>query len=285
MRRSAPESPEIWRSGWLCNPIATRRNLIWPMARVAPSDSRGLDPLGDRPGVRSTAPDRGARVAPSPPAPPAPLAVRAVVPDWGPANSAVEVRILGTGFQPGATVTLGVAATNVSVIMTMFITATTPLHPGATADGGGHQPGRGERDPSRRIYIRCRFFIGQFHRRHCRKRNDGELGWRLERAQRGIGSGSSRLETRMGFHGPGPVYQAPPPGTFELTAPAQPGRYEFRYLLDDGYVDVARSREVTVTALLGASGSPFIPAARAHGRLRVTSLCGSHRRRRARSQR
>ena len=55
-------------------------------------------------------------VAPSRPAPPAPLAVRAVVPNAGPANSAVEVRILGTGFQPGATVTLGGAATNVSVV-------------------------------------------------------------------------------------------------------------------------------------------------------------------------
>jgi hypothetical protein len=35
-------------------------------------------------------------------------------------------------------------------------------------------------------------------------------------------------------------------GTFTLAAPGQPGVYEFRYLLDDGYVDVARSSPVTV---------------------------------------
>lgn len=37
-----------------------------------------------------------------------------------------------------------------------------------------------------------------------------------------------------------------PSGTFTLKAPMEPGQYEFRYLLDDGYVDVARSRPVTI---------------------------------------
>ncbi len=36
-----------------------------------------------------------------------------------------------------------------------------------------------------------------------------------------------------------------PSGTLSLTAPSRPGQYEFRYLLDDGYVDVARA-SVTV---------------------------------------
>lgn len=35
-------------------------------------------------------------------------------------------------------------------------------------------------------------------------------------------------------------------GTFTLTAPSQAGQYEFRYLLDDGWIDVARSSVVTV---------------------------------------
>jgi Ca-activated chloride channel family protein len=35
-------------------------------------------------------------------------------------------------------------------------------------------------------------------------------------------------------------------GTFTLSAPAQPGQYEVRYLLNDGYSDVARSGPVTV---------------------------------------
>jgi hypothetical protein len=35
-------------------------------------------------------------------------------------------------------------------------------------------------------------------------------------------------------------------GTFALSAPTQAGQYEFRYLLDDGYGDAARSSVVTV---------------------------------------
>jgi hypothetical protein len=36
-------------------------------------------------------------------------------------------------------------------------------------------------------------------------------------------------------------------GTKTIIAPSQPGQYEFRYLLDDGYIDVIRSMAVTVT--------------------------------------
>ena len=35
-------------------------------------------------------------------------------------------------------------------------------------------------------------------------------------------------------------------GTRTLTAPTRPGQYEFRYLFDDGFLDVARSSPVTV---------------------------------------
>ena len=35
-------------------------------------------------------------------------------------------------------------------------------------------------------------------------------------------------------------------GTFDLTAPAEPGQYEFRYLLENGYTDTARSSSITV---------------------------------------
>jgi len=37
-------------------------------------------------------------------------------------------------------------------------------------------------------------------------------------------------------------------GTFTLPAPLEAGQYEFRYLLDDGYNDAARSSLVTVRA-------------------------------------
>ena len=42
-------------------------------------------------------------------------------------------------------------------------------------------------------------------------------------------------------------------GTFTLSAPSQAGQYEFRYLLDDGFNDVARSSVVTV----GAGAEPL----------------------------
>jgi hypothetical protein len=42
-------------------------------------------------------------------------------------------------------------------------------------------------------------------------------------------------------------------GTFNLTAPSQPGQYEFRYLLENGYTDSARSAPITVNAAGGYS--------------------------------
>jgi len=67
-------------------------------------------------------------------------------------------------------------------------------------------------------------------------------------------------------------------GTFGVTAPATPGQYEFRYLVDDGFIDVARSTPFTVTATAAAgsaatasvtgrsAGSPSFPPGRGRGR-------------------
>jgi hypothetical protein len=44
-------------------------------------------------------------------------------------------------------------------------------------------------------------------------------------------------------------------GTQHWVAPAQAGQYEFRYLPNDGYVDVARSAPVTVASGASASGA------------------------------
>jgi hypothetical protein len=35
-------------------------------------------------------------------------------------------------------------------------------------------------------------------------------------------------------------------GSHTLIAPTEPGQYEFRYLVDDGFADLARSSPVTV---------------------------------------
>ena len=47
-------------------------------------------------------------------------------------------------------------------------------------------------------------------------------------------------------------------GTVRFTAPSQPGQYQFRYLLDDGYIDVARTGAVTVGSL-SAFGQSALP--------------------------
>ena len=55
-------------------------------------------------------------------------------------------------------------------------------------------------------------------------------------------------------------------GTFALTAPTEPGQYEFRYLTNNGYTDVARSATITVNApsvyTLSASPSAVAPNGR-----------------------
>ena len=49
-------------------------------------------------------------------------------------------------------------------------------------------------------------------------------------------------------------------GSYTTTAPTTPGTYEFRYLLDDGYTDTARSSSITVTATVQQSTPTPTPA-------------------------
>jgi hypothetical protein len=58
-------------------------------------------------------------------------------------------------------------------------------------------------------------------------------------------------------------------GTQLWVAPAQPGQYEFRYLPNDGYTDVARSITVTVEgAATSSSAAPQPLTRRGRGGLR-----------------
>ena len=57
------------------------------------------------------------------------LVVTSMVPSVAPAGLSVDVRILGMGFRPGATVSVGVPATNVVVESATLITATVPAQP------------------------------------------------------------------------------------------------------------------------------------------------------------
>ena len=60
--------------------------------------------------------------------------VTAITPNRGSTAATVPVTITGTDFLAGATVTLGVAATDVVVVSGTTITATAPAHDGGTVD-------------------------------------------------------------------------------------------------------------------------------------------------------
>jgi hypothetical protein len=61
-------------------------------------------------------------------------------------------------------------------------------------------------------------------------------------------------------------------GSFSVTAPSTPGTYEFRYLLDDGYVDVKRSNSVSVTqAILSPPPPPSSPGFSLNDRVQTTT--------------
>ncbi len=79
--------------------------------------------------------------SPAAPAALSALSVASVSPTGGAVDSALNVRIRGRGFQPGATVTMGGAAINVVVVDSTTITATTPTHAAGTVDVVVTNPG------------------------------------------------------------------------------------------------------------------------------------------------
>jgi hypothetical protein len=77
----------------------------------------------------------------APPNSPTEVSVTSVLPDTGPAASSTELSISGFGFEPGASVTVGGAATSVRVIRSTLILAITPISPAGTVDVVVTNPG------------------------------------------------------------------------------------------------------------------------------------------------
>jgi hypothetical protein len=251
--------------------------------------------------------------------------VGSVFPTAGITDATTNVRITGTGFKTGATVTIGDAATNVSVSNTMII-ATAPPHAEGTVDVVVTNPG-GESARLAGGYRYARLSVTSV------APSSGIIGKWLKVVGFGLVAGTKitfdglqasiagasgiSLFALAPAHAAGPVdvvvtnpngssstlaggftYQdvtvtasaavvtagapvtvswvAPPgqsdgdwvglfkagetlerwfvytgglvSGTRTLTVPADPGQYEFRYLVDDGYDVAARSGTVTVVA-------------------------------------
>lgn len=259
---------------------------------------------------------------------PAALSVTAVLPNAGPPGSAVDVRILGTGFQAGATVTMDGAATNVTVVSSTLITATTPIHAAGTVDVVVTNPaGQSVRLPAAYTFASLaittispasglvgdvvRIFgtgfatgaavtFGTVSTRVVQATSntimvmapvhasgtvdvvvsnpDGESvtvtdGYTyqvvtLSVSSNVVAAGSQvtvswvaptgrplwdwvalfKVGTPNTIYGDYEYTKGAIAGSLTFTAPAQAGQYEFRYLINDGYIDAARSGPVTVTA-------------------------------------
>jgi hypothetical protein len=161
------------------------------------------------------------------------------------------VEIDGGGFQLRAAVTFGAdAATNVRVVDNGTIWAATPPGVVGPVDVVVINPG-GDRATLAAAYMYVSVPLptltasatavapGSQLSVSWKTLSPGPLDWI---ALFSVGSPNSEAASSWWRYTTGST------GTLMLTAPSQPGSYEFRYLPDDDYIDVARSAVVTVTA-------------------------------------
>jgi len=202
-----------------------------------------------------------------------PLLVTAVTPSSG--SSYTLLTIAGTGFKPGALVSLGgINATGVLTFSDSVIRATAPIHDAGTVDVLVTNPG-GEGAtltggfsyvalPPPATSVTASLSVtpttvpvgGPL--RVSWTRPDGRSFFDWIGLFRVGDSNLAYLDYQYTDGGAS--------GTQTWVAPAQPGQYEFRYLPDDGYVDVARSEPVTVAAGASAAGAGVLTVPRRGGR-------------------
>jgi len=184
-------------------------------------------------------------------APPATsLSVTAITPNRGSTAAPVPVTITGTGFLAGATVTLGVAATGVVVVNGTTIMASAPAHDAGTVDVVVTSPaGQSGRLPGAFTYVVAQPYTLTSSANTVVAGAQLSVSWTAPRGGEfdwlglfKVGDPSTNYESGWWQYTDGAVS-----GTVTLNAPTTPGQYEFRYLLDDGYVDAVRSTPVTVT--------------------------------------
>jgi hypothetical protein len=180
------------------------------------------------------------------------LTVTVVSPTTGAANFASHIDVAGTGFLSGATLTLDGLAATITKVTSTRIFGETPVHAAGTVDVIVTNPG-GQRAALMGSYTFEIVFIslsarpslvtsgGQLTVTWSAPSGRSDLDW-IGLFKVGVPSSSYQNGWWDYAHGGAS-------GTLTLNAPAQPGEYEFRYLLDDGFIDVARSP-------VGVTGSP-----------------------------
>jgi hypothetical protein len=203
-----------------------------------------------------TACDRSSRASqssmpttPTPTPSAAPMSVISIAPDSGPTWRDTSVEIKGTGFQPGASVKFGtVFASNVAVIDSETIRARSPVLDAVTVDIFVTNF-RGATATLAHGFTFAPIPLPTLTPSASIVAPGGQLSVSWTTRAAGISDyitlypiGASSEEPSIWHQHTGGATS----GTATLRAPAAAGEYDFRYLPDDGHVDVARSAIVTV---------------------------------------
>ena len=188
----------------------------------------------------------GPSMAPSVPSAPGALSVTAISPSTGSTVRPTPVTISGTGFLAGATVTISAVAASVTVVTSTMITAIVPAHAAGPADVVVTNPGGSMgRLPAAFAYSLEEPFTVTPSTDTVDAGGQLSVSWTAPAARAGDWLALFRVGANYEDDWWGDTKGATA-GTLTVSAPTRPGQYEFRYLLDEGFIDVARSRPLTV---------------------------------------
>jgi IPT/TIG domain len=172
--------------------------------------------------------------------------VMAISPSTGSTTRPTPVMISGSGFLPGATVTVDVMAGTVSVVNSTTITAIVPARAAGQADVVVTNPGgSGGTLTAAFTYSFHEPFTLTSSTDAVDPGGQMSVSWTAPAAR----PGDWIAVCKVGGSYEDDWYGLPngaASGTHSLNAPTRPGQYEFRYLLDDGFLAVARSNPFVV---------------------------------------
>lgn len=184
----------------------------------------------------------GGTGAPTGPTPPqSAVTVFSVIPQVG--FGGTSILITGAGFATGATVSVGGTATRADMIDNSRIQAVVPSGSGTVDVVVTNPDGQTGRSTTGFTYNVVTLTPSATFVAAGTEMN---VSWTTAHARNFLDwIGLFELEAPNTSYGWW-EYASGTGGVFGLNAPLTRGRYEFRYLLDDGYFDVARSAPITV---------------------------------------
>ena len=191
---------------------------------------------------------------PSPPAAAAP-SLSGVTPSIGATSGGLGVTISGTDFAAGASVSIGGSpATNVAVVNATSITATTPAHAAGMADIVVTNPdGQSASLTGAFTYLVDPPYSLTSSLNSVTAGSQVSVSWTAPRGGTWDWIGFFKVGAFDLYEDYWYRYtDGAPSGTLTLIAPSEPGQYDFRYFLDDGFEETARTSPVVVTPITAA---------------------------------